>query len=94
MELSNVRLSEASVNGKLEVFKKTFSAGFASISCLTSTHLRAKNHLDFSLGRKPSRKHFLETLPNQPATPKYYYQVEVNGLEPMTPCVQSRCSPN
>lgn len=22
------------------------------------------------------------------------YRVEVNGLEPMTPCVQSRCSPN
>ena len=53
-EPSNLRLNLVSVNGKFEVFKKPFSAGVASVSHLTFTHLRAKNHLDFSLGRKPN----------------------------------------
>jgi hypothetical protein len=35
-EPSNVRLSQASVNSKFEDFKKLFSAGFVSVSCLTA----------------------------------------------------------
>ena len=59
-----------------------------------------EQHVDYYLVFKEQNSSPLDALADTPAAnrnlylPEFKEMVEVNGIEPMTPCLQSRCSPS
>ncbi len=69
--------------------------------CIAASPLRALRRLEHSCSRfnlpaqlKPQKLNLKQTSLDSVEHANRENMVELNGIEPLTPCLQSRCSPN